>query len=128
MISIGSKHLTIAKFWYDEKFYDIALTRDLKFRYSYFDKDNNLHLNLSLRDYSIIYFVLTSLKVDGGASANNLLMQIQADLLNTKVNKLTYKYSNIKSLQVSFFLKSVFKKAKRNVPKFSGLGFFFSKI
>lgn len=64
MISIGSKHLTIAKFWYDEKFYDIALTRDLKFRYSYFDKDNNLHLNLSLRDYSIIYFVLTSLKVD----------------------------------------------------------------
>ncbi|MDG2195088.1 MAG: glycerol kinase GlpK [Polaribacter sp.] len=30
---------------------------------------------------------LTSLKVDGGASANNLLMQFQADLLNTKVER-----------------------------------------
>ncbi|MGN0711924.1 MAG: glycerol kinase GlpK [Anaerovoracaceae bacterium] len=30
---------------------------------------------------------LTSLKVDGGASANNLLMQIQADLLDTEVKR-----------------------------------------
>ncbi|KGL62445.1 glycerol kinase GlpK [Polaribacter sp. Hel1_85] len=30
---------------------------------------------------------LTSLKVDGGASANNLLMQFQADILNTVVEK-----------------------------------------
>ena len=30
---------------------------------------------------------LASLKVDGGASANNLLMQIQADLLDTEVKR-----------------------------------------
>jgi glycerol kinase len=30
---------------------------------------------------------LTSLKVDGGACANNLLMQFQADILNTKVER-----------------------------------------
>ncbi len=30
---------------------------------------------------------LTSLKVDGGASANNLLMQMQADILQTQVNR-----------------------------------------
>jgi glycerol kinase len=30
---------------------------------------------------------LTSLKVDGGASANNVLMQFQADILNTKVER-----------------------------------------
>jgi len=30
---------------------------------------------------------LTSLKVDGGASANNFLMQFQADILNTKVER-----------------------------------------
>ena len=30
---------------------------------------------------------LTSLKVDGGASANNLLMQMQADLLQIPVDR-----------------------------------------
>lgn len=30
---------------------------------------------------------LTSLKVDGGASANNLLMQFQADILNTEIER-----------------------------------------
>ena len=30
---------------------------------------------------------LTSLKVDGGASANNVLMQLQADILQATVNR-----------------------------------------
>ena len=32
---------------------------------------------------------LTSLKVDGGASANNYLMQFQSDIVNTKVTRPT---------------------------------------
>jgi len=63
-----NEKLSIVKFEHDRKIFDISLTSDLKFIYSYFDNDKVQHFNLMPSDYDIIYFILSCLKVDKNKS------------------------------------------------------------
>ncbi len=73
--------------------------------------------------------LLSSLNVDGGASANNFLMQFQADILNTKVTRPLNTESTalgaafLAGLAVNFWtlneIKKLYKPDKTFIPKIS---------
>ena len=63
---------------------------------------------------------LSSLNVDGGASANNFLMQVQADIINAPVNRPSFVETTAMGAAYLAGLASGYWKSKEEIAKISG--------